>query len=62
MLDPLHKRGVFDVLGELLKRMAKEFLSKNTYKKAIRKFFDTFIFSVDDTVREALTGCLALYV
>lgn len=42
--------------------MAKDFLSKNVYKKAIRKFFDTFIFVVDDSVREALTSCLALYV
>ena len=42
--------------------MSKDFLSKPVYRKIIRRFFDTFIFVVDSSVREALTHCLALYV
>lgn len=58
----MHKKGVYEVLGEFIKRLSQQYLSKGTYRSSITKFFDENIFKVENENREALTKCLALYI
>ena len=35
-IEPLHKKGVFEVLGEFIKRLSQQFLMKDNNKKIIK--------------------------
>ena len=37
--EPLHKKGVFEVLGELIKRLHQQFLMKDNNKRLVKEFF-----------------------
>ena len=60
--EALHKKGVFEVLGELIKRLPQQFLIKDSNKKMIKEFFEAHIFTISDDVRFALSQSFALFV
>jgi hypothetical protein len=60
--EPEQQVGVFEVLGEFIKRLNLQFLSRESYRHTLRELFTDHLFSIPENVRFSLTACLALYV